>query len=177
MDMEMIFDPIEMATYDGLRLDERHHICPESQYLRAVKRTTGRDDLFIYYHKETEKFVLAQWIYTPEKDGCAICTELEVMDKAPDRGGWISLEYIKRRCAKGDEMAKDLRWKMKEAKARKEAERLENLERRTSVANHHRRMGNEDIANSIERSNYKKPSEELVEKLNDSASGRIITSG
>tara|TARA_R100000664_G_C2729035_1_gene120109 strand:- start:566 stop:1108 length:543 start_codon:yes stop_codon:yes gene_type:complete len=177
VDIEMVFDPIEMATMDGLKLDERHHICPESQWLRAVKRTTGRDDLFVYYHKETEKFVLAQWIFTPEKDGAAICTELEVMDKAPDRGGWISLEYIKRRCAKGDEMMKSLRRKVKEASYRKKAEKEELLQQRTETANHYRRKGMEDVAASVESSNYQKPSEELLDKLNTSASGKIITSG
>ena len=177
MDMEMIFAPFEVAMMDGLCLDERHHICPESQWLRAVKRTTGRDALFVYYHKETDKFVLAQWIYTPEQDGVAICTELEVMDKAPDRGGWISLEYIRMRCAKGDEMMKSLRHKMKEDKYRKEAEKAELLEKRTETAKHYRRKGMHDVAASVESSNYHKPSDELVDKLTTSASGKIISTG
>jgi hypothetical protein len=177
MNIEMVFDPIEIATMDGLRLDERHHICPESQWLRAVKRTTERDDLFVYYHKETEKFVLAQWIYTPEKDGVAICTELEIMEKAPDRGGWISLEYIKRRCAKGDEMMKSLRHKMKEAKYRRDVEKEEMLNKRTDTANYFRKKGKQDIAASIETSNYQRPSEETLDKLNNAASNKIITSG
>jgi hypothetical protein len=176
-DIEMVFDPIEVAVMDGLRLDERHHICPESQWLRAVKRTTGRDDLFVYYHKETENFVLAQWIYTPEKDGVAICTELEVMEKAPDRGGWISLEYIKMRCSKGDEMMKSLRHKMKEDKYRKEAEREELLHKRTEAANHFRKQGKNDIAASIESGPYQKPSGETLDMLNRGASNKVTTSG
>tara|TARA_R100000664_G_C2731679_1_gene122064 strand:- start:258 stop:791 length:534 start_codon:yes stop_codon:yes gene_type:complete len=177
MDMEMIFDPIEVAMMDGLCLDERHHICPESQWLRAVKRTTGRDDLFVYYHKETNKFVLAQWIYTPEKDGVAICTELEVMDEAPDRGGWISLEYIKMRCSKGDEMMKSLRHKMKEDKYRKRAEKEELLAKRTAAADYFRKQGKPEIAASIETGPYHKPTQQTLDLLNGGATNKVITSG
>lgn len=177
MDIEMVFDPVEMATYDGLRLDERHQIMPESQWLRTVKRATGRDDLFVYRHKETEKFVLAQWIYTPEKDGAAICTELEIMDKAPDRGGWLSIAYMKRRCARGHDRVKELKSQMKEAQARKKAEREDLLQKRTDSANYQRRLGNADIAASIEQGPYHEPSGELMESLSHAASNKIITSG
>jgi len=177
MDIEMVFDPIELAMQDGLTLDERHHICVESQWLRAVKRTTGRDDLFVYYHKETNNFVLAQWIYTPEKDGVAICTELEVMEEAPDRGGWISLEYIKSRCAKGDEMVKTLKHKMKEAEYAKKAEKEELLEKRTAAADYLRKQGKPEIAASIESGPYAKPKPETLDILNNGAKNRIITSG
>ena len=61
--------------------------------VKSVRRC-GEDVMF--YHRETENFVVAQWIYTPETDGDAICTALEVMEKPPDQGGWISLDYIKR---------------------------------------------------------------------------------
>ena len=177
MDIEMIFDPIEVAMQDGLCLDERHHICPESQWLSAVKRTTGRDDLFVYYHKETKNFVLAQWIYTPEKDGIAICTELEVMEEAPDRGGWISLEYIKSRCAKGDEMIKTLKNRMKEANYAKKAEKEELLEKRTAAADYFRKQGKHEVAASIETGPYATPKPETLETLNNGAKNRIITSG
>jgi len=177
MDMEMIFDPIEVAMCDGLCLDERHHICPESQWLRAVKRTTGRDDLFVYYHKEQNTFVLAQWIFTPEKDGIAICTELEVMEEAPDRGGWISLEYIKRRCSKGDEMMRSIRDRVKEKNHREKMEKEELLAKRTEAASYFRKQGKADIAASIETGPYAKPSAETLGTLNDGASRKIITSG
>ena len=177
MDIEMIFDPIELAMQDGLTLDERHHICPESMWLRAVKRTTGRDDLFVYYHKETNNFVLAQWIYSPEKDGVAICVELEVMEEAPDRGGWISLEYIKKRCAKGDDMVKELKNKMKVANARKQAEKEELLEKRTAAADYFRKQGKREIAASIETGPYAQPNPETLETLTNGAKNRIITPG
>jgi len=177
MDIEMIFDPIEMAVQDGLCLDERHHICVESQWLRAVKRTTGRDDLFVYYHKETNNFVLAQWIYSPEKDGVAICVELEVMEEAPDRGGWISLEYIKKRCAKGDDMVKELKNKMKTANSIKQSEKEELLEKRTAAADYFRKKGKRDIAASIETGPYAQPKQSTLDTLNGGARNRIITSG
>ena len=177
MNIEMIFDPLEVAMNEGLKLDERHHICPESQWLRAVKRTTGRDDLFVYYHRETENFVLAQWIYTPEKDGVAICMELEVMEKAPDQGGWISLERIKLRCRNADEMVKDIKWKVKKQRAEREAERQELIGMRQEATNHQRKLGNEAIAASMEHANYAKPSEETLDTLNNAARNRIITSG
>lgn len=177
LDIEMIFDPIEVARMDGLCLDENHHICPESQWLRTVKRVTGRDDIFVYYHKQTKNFVLAQWIYTPEKDGIAICTELEVMGKAPDRGGWLPIEYMKKRCSASSEMAKELRNRIKEDKYRKQAEKEELLHKRTSAVNYLKRQGKDAAAAALETSKYTKPSEETLDKLQSAASGKIITSG
>ncbi len=184
MNIEMIYDPIEVAVGTGLLMDERHEICPESDWLRAVKRTTGRDDLFVYRHKEVGTFVLAQWVYNEEDHGFRVCIELETMAKAPDRGGWIDLEYIKMRCSR-ESAANNMRAmknKMKNAKAAKEQARLDALEQRTDSANYQRRKGNKDIAASIESGPYVGDSqsegmEELKDMLTHAASGKIYTSG
>ena len=184
MNMEMIYDPIEIAIGTGLMMDGRHQICPESDYLRAVKRVTGRDDLFVYRHKETENFVLAQWVYTEEEHGFRVCIELETMAEAPDRGGWIDLEYIKMRCSK-ESAANNMRAtknRMRNAKAAKEQARLDALEQRTDAVSYQRRKGNNVIAASIESGPYVGDSQsegmdELKEMLNHAASGKIITSG
>jgi len=185
MEIEMIYDPVEVAVGTGLAMDERHQVLPESQYLRAVKRVTGRDDLFVYRHTETCNFVLAQWVYTEEEHGFRVCIELETMPKAPDRGGWIDLEYIKMRCGK-ESAANNMRAmknRMRNAKAAKEQARLDALEQRTDAAKYQRKQGNDVIAASIESGPYVGDSqasegmEELKDMLAHSASGKIITSG
>jgi len=184
MNIEMIYDPIEVAVGTGLLMDERHEICPESDYLRAVKRVTGRDDLFVYRHKEIGSFVLAQWVYTEEEHGFRVCIELETMPKAPDRGGWVDLEYIKMRCSQesADNNMRAMKNRMKNAKAAKEQARLDALEQRTDSANYQRRKGNRDIAASIESGPYVGDSQsegmdELKDMLTHAASGKIYTSG
>jgi len=183
-DIEMIYDPIEIAIGTGMAMDERHEVCPESEYLRAVKRVTGRDDLFVYRHKETENFVLAQWVYNDQDHGFRVCIELEVMEKAPDRGGWVDLEYIKRRCSPeaAASMARATRNRMKNAAAAKKQARLDALEQRTAAADWQRRKGNADIAANIESGPYvgsgqSEGVEEIKEMLTSAASGKIITTG
>ena len=184
MNIEMIYDPIEVAIGTGLMMDERHEVCPESEWLRAVKRTTGRKDLFVYRHKEIGSFVLAQWVYNEEDHGFRVCIELETMPKAPDRGGWIDLQYIKRRCSpeSAANNSRAMKNRMRNAAAAKEQARLDALEQRTDAVNYQKRKGNHDVAASIEAGPYVGDSqsegiEELKDMLTHAASGKIITSG
>ena len=106
------------------------------------------------------------------------------MPKAPDRGGWVDLEYIKMRCSQesADNNMRAMKNRMKNAKAAKEQARLDALEQRTDSANYQRRKGNRDIAASIESGPYVGDSQsegmdELKDMLTHAASGKIYTSG
>ena len=184
MNIEMIYDPIEVAVGTGLLMDERHEICPDGEWIRAVRRETGRDDLFVYRHQWTNNFVLAQWVYNDKDHGFRVCIELETMPKAPDRGGWIDLKYIKRRCSpeSAENNSRAMKNRMKNAAAAKEQARLDALEQRTDAAKYQRRKGNDVIAASIESGPYTGASqsegtEELTEMLTHAAKKKIYTSG
>mgnify|MGYP003128840063 FL=1 len=184
MEIEMIYDPIEVAIGTGLEMGPQHQVCPDGEWVKAVKRITGRDDLFVYYHAWTGNFVLAQWVYTEEDNGFRVCVELETMDKAPDRGGWLPLDYIKMRCSKESAAnnSRAMKQKMQRAAAEKEQMRLDALEQRTEAASYQRRKGNDIIAASIEAGPYtgaaqSEGTEHLTELLTHAAKNKTITSG
>lgn len=81
MEIEMIYDPIEVAIGTGLEMGPQHQVCPDGEWVKAVKRITGRDDLFVYYHAWTGNFVLAQWVYTEEDNGFRVCVNLKPWTK------------------------------------------------------------------------------------------------
>ena len=178
-DVVMTYDPVAEAAATGLLMDERHRIIPECEWLRAVKRVSGRDDLFIYHHQETSNFVLAAWIYEKGPHSFGICLELEVMDIPPDRGGWIGLEYMKERLAPVDNMAKRMKRKLREARDDRLRENEDLAGQRDDIATHYHRKGRPEIAASISSSGYTRGEgcDRLTDMLKSAASTKIITHG
>lgn len=68
-----------------LRIDpERHEVLPDGDYVRGARRHCGLEQLFVYRHRETGRFILAGWV---EKG--SVCIELmgwegeRLMENAP----------------------------------------------------------------------------------------------
>ena len=80
MNIEITYSAYEEAVNTGLILGKEHKICPESDWLRHIKRATGRKDLFVYRHADTGFFVLAHWIFPPWEVDKPVCLELDTMD-------------------------------------------------------------------------------------------------
>jgi hypothetical protein len=149
-EIEILRDPIEEFLESGLLMDERHEVLPDGEWIRAVRRRTGREDLFVYRHREVGSFVLAQWMSKDPR----ICLELESMQKAPDRGGWIDLDYMERRCEPIDKTWEAIQRKMEHsAWARREARR-ETAEARSDAMQWARRRGQEDLAAAVATQPY-----------------------
>mgnify|MGYP003145346939 CR=1 FL=1 len=181
MKIEITYSPYEEAINTGLQMGEEHQVIPECEWLRHIKRETGRKDLFIYHHQITDKFVLAHWIFPPWEVTRPVCLELETMDKHPDKGGWIPTRFIKYRCREVDQEEEHLKKRMKsEAEARdKERKRLEGVERKYAMVDHLKRKGMHDAALSLKNSkvHYSDGETETAEDLNSMAKGKIITHG
>ena len=68
MKIEIMFDPVYHAAESHLCLNENHEILPDGEFIHWAKRFSGIDDIFQYRHKVTGNFVLAKWVYHPEKN-------------------------------------------------------------------------------------------------------------
>ena len=179
MDTKIGYDPYEEAVNTGLIMGSEHKILPESEWLKHIKRETGRKDLFVYRHAYTEQFVLAHWIYPPWEVDKPVCLELETMPIPPDRGGWIPTAVIKLRCRAVDREEQMMARKLKsEAKARDEQrEKQEGYERKGEMVTHLKRKGMVEVAASLQNSkvHYSKGGSELTEDLNSFAKNKVIT--
>jgi hypothetical protein len=179
MNIKIGYSPYEEAINTGLIMGEEHQVLPESMWLAHIKRETGRKDLFVYRHKYTEQFVLAHWIYPPWEVDKPVCLELDTMDKAPDRGGWIPTHFIKLRCREVDHEEERLKKNLhRQAELRdEERQKREDIERKYEQVNHLKRKGMETEAASLQNSkvHYSKGDSELTEDLQNLAKGKIIT--
>lgn len=62
LDIEVGRSVEDVAAADGLFINPaRHAVLPDGDYIKGARRHTGLDCLFIYRHRETERFVLAGW--------------------------------------------------------------------------------------------------------------------
>jgi len=176
MDIEILYSPYEEALNTGLQLGEEHKVLPESMWLAHIKRETGRKNLFVYRHAYTEKYVLAHWIYPPWEVDKPICLELDTMDKAPDRGGWIPTMEVKMRCKGINPEEKMIEKQLKERNDEKRREREENLGRREESVASLRRKGKHVEASILDRSNvhYNDEDSEMKETLRNLSKNKII---
>ena len=108
--IEITFDPKWEAACAGLAMDQDHEVMPDGDWIRFARRVTGIPELFVYFHRRTENFVLAKWLFKPD-----VCLELEAFPVAPDRGGWMSAEELKARCSPVDDTVRAMKDKMRQA--------------------------------------------------------------
>jgi hypothetical protein len=109
-EIEITFDPKYEAACAGLAMYGEHEIMPDGDWIRFARRVTGIPELFVYFHRRTENFVLAKWLFKPD-----VCLELESFPVAPDRGGWMSAEELKARCKPVDDTVRAMKDKMRQA--------------------------------------------------------------
>jgi len=183
LDIEMIYDATAAAIHSGQVMGAEHEILPDGEWVYHIRRMTGRDDLFVYHHAYTGKFVLAAWVFRPGEIGVPVCTELDTMDVPPDRGGWLSNEYIRARVRPIEDQIRTVQNRLKEAEAAKKAMRSDDLEQRNQVVEYYRKKGDVQMMQMIEHSPYTgdasggEAHEELKDELTRMASRKIITSG
>jgi len=177
MNIEMGYEPYGEALMTGLQMHEDCQVLPDGDWIHHVRRITGRDNFFVYYHKGTGMFVWAMWIYSPSERDKPVCMELETMDKPPDRGGWIPDRFVQLRLVP-IEMEKEQREKaLKDQASARESKRHDDLERREDTEKWLRGKGMEDAAIGLSSSPLHYEESELAEELKSMAKGKIITRG
>lgn len=148
IDFEVTMDPIEEAQGMGLLMDsERHILLPDCEWVRWIKRWSGRRDVFMYYHREVGSFVLAVWVI-PDK----VATELMVFDCPPDHylQPLPTREDLERRFRPADMQIRQMKKDMQIMAAARKQERMEAAEARKDVARHLRHKGLDDAATGMD---------------------------
>jgi hypothetical protein len=148
VDFEVTMDPIEEAQAIGLLVDpERHHIIPDGEWVRWLKRWSGRKDLFMYYHLEVGTFVLAVWVI-PGK----VATELMVFDCPPDHflQPLPTREELEKRLRPADMQIRQMKADFHALATARKQSRLEAAEARKEAAQHLRRKGMDEAAQGMD---------------------------
>jgi len=180
MKIEIMFDPVCHAAESHLCLNENHEILPDGEFIHWAKRFSGIDDIFQYRHKVTGNFVLAKWIYHPEKDGIGIAMELEAFEQPLD---WRppTQEWVRNRIKPSQDIARAIKQGIRDrAKAKYQADR-DQIEEKHRVADWMKSQGNEESAHMIRQRKWSANDDpefgEFRKDLLNSAKGRIVTGG
>ena len=143
-DFEVTVDPVEEAMAIGILMDpERHQSVRDGDWIRWVRRWSGRRDLFVYRHLEQGTWVLAAWVI-PGK----VATELVAMSGPPDQGplDLPDRAWLERRLRPADEEIRSMKRDIHEMGQARKAARREAAEARRDAAAHLRRKGMGDAA-------------------------------
>lgn len=147
--VQITFDREAALIESGLPLQlSRHRVIP-SEYADWANRVTRRDDLFMYYHRVRETYVLAGWI-VPGK----ACTELTVMEIPP--GHFDStppcFEVLKYLVQPPEEKAKAAIESVKAARSMRDSLKRDSAASRLDMARHllkHGKPGGENLAAGV----------------------------
>jgi len=185
-EIEIGLEPMDILTARALRMDERHHVLPEAEWVRHIGRVCGVEDLFVYQHQETLKFVLAQWCVHPSKVSNRWCQELDTMEEAPDRGGWISPRIMEMQIAPRHVIARKMTQHIRNRDAVLRQQKMDNREEWKDAVRYARRQGLDGAAAMLETQGSAgftgkvkggEAAEAMEAELKSAASERIITHG
>lgn len=175
--IEILHDPRLARLANGLRMDERHEVLPDGEWIRAVRRHVGMDDLFVYHHRETGAFVLCQWLSHEPR----FCQELETMPAPPDRGGWIPMKILELRCKPASYHHDIIRRQILRSRSQRKAARRDSLEQRNEASRWLHRQGKDAAAAMLQQGDFVGEAEggerleAMKDMLNASATNRLIT--
>jgi len=144
-EIEIVRDPHEEAANTFTMLGPAHEIVPSHWYWLSVVRGWVPDSrLFVYRHRETNRFVLAVWVFDPTETSNPVFMELETFASPPNYG-WpadlLAPEVLRARLRPAHDTVSEIRRKATDAR---HAERhgLEEDERhKADVCKSLRRMG------------------------------------
>jgi hypothetical protein len=122
--MTMSEEHISAALLFGTEITpERFELVPPCPWLESLRRKTGMPDLFVYRHRKTGKFGLAQWAVKPKVFGqdIAVATEICLFSGPPGHNpaDLPSMEWLLWRCKPEEEMMDE----MKKGRLRKYSEK------------------------------------------------------
>jgi hypothetical protein len=117
-------DEISVALLMGTELSpERFELIPDGPWVESLRKRTGQHDLFVYRHRKSGKFGLAQWSVKPKVfgQGIAVATEICLFSGPPDTNpaDLPDFEWLCWRCQPGHIVFEDERRKRMEAKSAK----------------------------------------------------------
>jgi len=114
--MEMSEEQISVAMLLGTEISpERFELVPPCTWLESLRRKTGLKNLFVYRHRKTGKFGLAQWTVEPKVfgQGVAVATEICLFSGPPGQHppDLPDMEWLMWRCKPEEEMRDEMKRK------------------------------------------------------------------
>lgn len=139
MDIEILYDPKAEAIESGLLMDERHRVLPDGEFILWLRRISGHQDLFLYGHRESGAWVLAQWLSREPR----ACIEIDTFNQPPD---WIhhkvgNERYWKDRLKTDAEVAAIMAKRIREQRYEERAARIDSAEDRVKQVKRLKRRG------------------------------------
>lgn len=112
--MTMSDDEITAALMLGTEMTpEKVELVPSCPWLETLQRKTGLPNLFVYRHRKTGKFGLAQWTVKPKTfgQGIAAATEICLFSAPPGQSpaDLPDMEWLMWRCKPEAEMVDEMR--------------------------------------------------------------------
>jgi hypothetical protein len=112
--MTMSDDEITAALMLGTEMTpEKVELVPPCPWLEALQRKTGLPTLFVYRHRKTGKFGLAQWTVKPKTfgQGIAAATEICLFSAPPGQNppDLPDMEWLMWRCKPEGDMVDEMR--------------------------------------------------------------------
>lgn len=181
----MTDDEISVALLMGTEMSpERFELLPESHWVRAIQARTGQKDLFVYRHRKTGKFGLAQWTVKPKVfgQGIAACVEICLFSAPPDDNppDLPDFDWVCWRCQPGHIVHDDERRKRMEQISAKHRALLDRKTMLDDMEKVLRKRGLDEAADKLSLEDVPDQDEELDqmrELLTWAMNDRIISTG
>lgn len=178
-------DEISVALLLGTEMDpSRFELVPDGPWLEALRNKTGQKDLFVYRHRKTNKFGLAQWSIKPKVfgQGIAVATEICLFSGPPDQGpaDLPDFEWLLWRCQPGHVVFDDDRKKRMDALSERHLAMVERKNMLDDMEKFLRHKGLDEAASKLSLEDVPDEGPELDqmrELLRWASAGKIISTG
>lgn len=178
-------DEISVALLFGTEfVPERFELVPDCTWIESLRRRTGKKDLFVYRHRKTGKFGLAEWTVRPKRfgQGMAVATEICLFSGPPGSNppDLPDMEWLVWRCQPGHVVIEEGRRQKMEEESRKH---LALVDRKTALDEMEkmlRKRGMDEAADGLSLEDVPEDGPELDEMrelLNWASQQKIISTG
>jgi hypothetical protein len=178
-------DEITVALMMGTEISpERFELIPDCYWIESLRRATGQKDLFVYRHRKTEKFGLAQWSVKSKVfgQGVSAATEICLFSGPPGQSppDLPEMEWLLWRCQPGHVVVEEGRQKRMQAISNRHSALLERKTILDDMAKLLRKQKLDEAADKLTLEDVPDEGQELDEMremLNWAASGKIYSTG
>lgn len=166
--MTMSDDEITVALLLSTEFSpERFELVPPCPWLETLQRKTGLDNLFVYRHRKTGKFGLAQWSVKPKTfgQGIAAATEICLFSAPPGQNppDLPDMEWLLWRCKPEDQMVDEMRLKRLQAVSARQSELLDRKTVMDDMEKLLRKKGLDEAADKLSLEDVPSEGQELDE--------------
>lgn len=181
--MEYSEDYISSAMLMGTVMDpSRFEILPDCPWIESLRRKTGQNDLFVYHHRKSKSFGLAQWTVKPKVfgQGVAVCVEICTFSAPPGHNpkDLPDMKWLLWRCQPGHVIHDEEQRKRMEAISERHRGLIERKNMMDEMERVLRKRGLDEAADKLSLEDVPDEGQDLDEMrelLNWAASGKIIS--